>query len=116
MSKSPSEWKRTGEVRIVPWWFGIMRAEFEERRSFAGYSGTFDDGTFQLRWVGTGRLPAIYDNSGPFGYWSTLSTPRDMHYGMRAVWRQLIQHFNKIPETAASTDFVPPTNRKQEDI
>lgn len=91
----PTPWTPTGEARIVPWYFGLMRAEFCERRSFIDSDGVFGD-TFQLRWVRAGRLPAEYDGPSAYGFWSTMATPRDTGYGMRAVWRQFISYFPKV--------------------
>ena len=85
-----SKWYRTGDIRIAPWWFGIMRAEFLERRDITT-EGAGD--TYQLRWVGAGRLPAEYDGSSAFGFWSTMATPGDdEHYGDRRFWRWFIQY------------------------
>jgi hypothetical protein len=90
----PTEWYRTGEARIVPSWFGFMRAEVMERRDFPGYSGTMEDGSFQVRWVSAGRLPVEFDNAGPFGFWSTMATPPDdPSYGDRSLWRNFISCF-----------------------
>jgi hypothetical protein len=88
-------WYRTGDCRIVPWWFGIMRAEFMERRDFPGHFGTMEDGTFQTRWVSAGRFPAEMDVTSPFGFWSTMSTPvgDTKQYGDRALWRGFITYF-----------------------
>jgi hypothetical protein len=97
-SRKTSEWRQTGECRIVPWYFGLMRAEFCERRDFA-WPETGEVMEFQIRWVSAGRLPDEYDNSGAYGFWSTLSTPRDSRYGSRAIWRQLISYWGKIPES-----------------
>lgn len=87
-------WHRTGACRVVPWYFGLMRAEFEERRDTVdscGIAGT----TFQIRWVRAGRLPEQYDNSGPFGFLSTVATPPgDVEvFGDRALWRYFIAYF-----------------------
>lgn len=92
----PAKWHRTGEARIVPSWFGFMRAEVMERRDFPDPYGGDDagNGTFQIRWVSAGRLPLEYDNSGPFGFWSTLATPPDdPTYGDRSLWRNFISCF-----------------------
>lgn len=94
MSK-PTPWKRTGDCRIAPWWFGLMRAEFMERRDFPGYSGTMEDGSFQTRWVSAGHFPWQMDVTSPFGFWSTMSTPTGdtQRYGVRALWRGFITYF-----------------------
>ena len=89
----PTPWKRTGDCRISPWWFGIMRAEFMERRDFS-----YDDGdvsSFQTRWVGAGRFPWEMDITSPFGFWSTMSTPvgDTKKYGDRALWCGFITYF-----------------------
>lgn len=91
----PTPWYRTGDCRIVPWWFGIMRAEFMERRDFPGYGGTMEGGTFQTRWVGAGRFPIEMDVTSPFGFWSTMSTPvgDTKRFGDRALWRGFITYF-----------------------
>ena len=98
MSGKPTSWYRTGDCRIAPWWFGIMRAEFMERRDFPDPYGGDDagNGTFQTRWVGAGRLPYTFDNNySPFGFWSTMSTPvgDTKTYGDRALWRGFITYF-----------------------
>ena len=89
-----SAWTRTGECRIVPWYFGLMRAEFEERRDTKDIYGVFGD-TFQIRWVRAGRLPTKFDNPGPFGFLSTVATtPGDTRtFGDRALWRGFITYF-----------------------
>jgi hypothetical protein len=93
----PTPWKRTGDCRIAPWWFGIMRAEFMERRDFPGPAGSDDagGGTFQTRWIGAGRFPAELDVTSPFGFWSTMATPvgDTKRYGARALWRGFITYF-----------------------
>lgn len=90
----PTEWYRTGETRIVPWYFGLLRAEFIERRDFKDQDGEVT--SYQLRTVGTGPLPDEYGSYySPFGFWSTMSTPDDARYGQRAIWRNLIKYFNK---------------------
>jgi hypothetical protein len=91
----PTAWKRTGDCRIAPWWFGIMRAEFMERRDFPGYNNDWENGTFQTRWVGAGRFPIDMDQTSPFGFWSTMSTPvgDTQTYGDRALWRGFITYF-----------------------
>lgn len=91
-------WYRTGEVRIVPWYFGLMRAEFLERRDFSDPE-TGEVMEYQMRPVSTGPLPAEYDGPSAYGFWSTLATPRDKRFGDRAIWRQLISYWNKLPDT-----------------
>jgi hypothetical protein len=92
MSK-PTEWGRTGDCRIVPWWFGLMRAEFMERRDFADEAGEVM--SFQTRWVSAGRFPWEMDITSPFGFWSTMSTPvgDTKKFGDRALWRGFITYF-----------------------
>lgn len=93
---APGPWYRTGEVRIVPWYFGLMRAEFVERRDFTDGDGEDAEVvSYQLRTVGTGKLPQEFDGGGAFGFWSTMATPPDARYGQRAIWRNLIKFFNK---------------------
>lgn len=95
MSK-PSKWYRTGDCRIVPSWFGFMRAEFMERKDFPGYSGTMEDGGYQVRWVRAGPFPFEFDDPySPIGFWSTMSTPigDTKTYGDRALWRGFITYF-----------------------
>jgi len=89
-----SAWSQTGYCRIVPWYFGLMRAEFEERRDTTDPDGVFGD-TFQIRWVRSGRLPYEFDNSGPFGFLSTIATPAGdtKTYGARALWKGFITYF-----------------------
>ncbi len=94
---TPTAWYRTGETRIVPWYFGLMRAEFIERRDFKDEDGEVV--SYQLRNVGTGRLPDEYGTwHSPFGFWSTMATPDDARYGARAIWRKLIRYFDKPKE------------------
>lgn len=90
-----TEWYRTGDCRVAPWWFGVMRAEFMERRDAPGYSGTMEDGTYQIRWVGAGRLPPQYDGPTASGFWSTMATPigDTKTYGNRALWRGFVTYF-----------------------
>lgn len=94
--KSKSGWYLTGEARIVPSWFGFMRAELFERRDFRDAR----DGeiyAYQIRARSAGRLPAEFDGSTAFGFWSTLSTPHKAEFGMRAIFRKFIQMF-RAPE------------------
>lgn len=90
---NPTPWKRTGDCRIAPWWFGIMRAEFMERRDF--YDEYGEVSSFQTRWVGAGRFPAEMDVTSPYGFWSTMATPigDTKNYGDRALWRGFITFF-----------------------
>lgn len=87
MSVTSWQWKRTGACRIVPWYFGLMRAEFEERRE--------TEDMFQIRWVSAGRFPAEFDNAGPFGFLSTVATPAGdtPTYGARALWRYFVRYY-----------------------
>lgn len=89
-----TNWYRTGDCRIVPWYFGIMRAEFMERRDFR-WEGDDEVVSFQTRWVGAGRFPREFDVTSPFGFWSTLATPtgNTKTYGDRALWRGFITYF-----------------------
>lgn len=94
MSRRKTEWYRTGEARIVPSWFGFLRAEFFERRDFIDPdSGEIME--YQLRTRSAGRLPAEYDGPGAFGFWSTLATPNDAKYGYRAIYNKFVKMFNK---------------------
>ena len=98
MSRKPTPWKRTGDCRIVPSYFGFMRAEFMERRDFPSpydVDGSDSCGTFQTRWVSAGRFPWEMDITSPFGFWSTMSTPvgDTRKYGDRALWRGFITYF-----------------------
>jgi hypothetical protein len=90
---TPTEWYRTGETRIVPWYFGLLRAEFIERRDFKDPDGEVT--SYQLRYVGTGHIPDEYGSwkTSPFGFWSTMATPDDARYGERAIWKNLIKFF-----------------------
>jgi len=55
--------------------------------------GIFGD-TFQIRWARAGRLPYEFDNAGPFGFLSTVSTPIGVKtYGDRSLWRVFITYF-----------------------
>lgn len=89
----PTKWARTGDCRIAPWMFGLMRAEFMERRDFTDQYG--DPSSFQTRWVSAGRFPWQMDVTSPYGFWSTMSTPvgDTEHYGDRALWRGFITYF-----------------------
>lgn len=89
-----TEWYRTGEARIVPSWFGFMRAEFMERRDFKD-TETGEVMEYQLRAGRAGPLPAKFDGPDAFGFWSTLATPDEQQYGDRAIWRKFCTFFNK---------------------
>jgi hypothetical protein len=93
-----SKWKKTGDCRIVPWYFGIMRAEFMERRDFSDGYGEVT--SFQTRWVSAGKFPWQMDITSPYGFWSTMSTPvgETETYGMRALWRGFITFFKSNNE------------------
>lgn len=81
----PSKWYLTGDARVAPWWFGLMRAEVMERRDFF-----FEDGeekSYETRWVGAGRLPAEF---GDYNLWSTLASPVAEHPGSPGFWRRFI--------------------------
>lgn len=93
--RTKTEWYRTGETRIVPWWFGLMRAEFMERRDFKDETGEVME--YQLRSVGAGRLPQNFDGPDAFGFWSTMATPPDRKFGDRALWRRFISYWDKLP-------------------
>jgi hypothetical protein len=97
MSRTATKWYRTGECRIVPWWFGLMRAEFFERRDFKDETGEVME--YQLRTVRAGRLPARFDGPSAFGFWSTLAS-KTANYGDRAIWRQFISYFTKLPDVS----------------
>ena len=91
---TPSEWYKTGEVRIVPWYFGLMRAEFMERRDFSvGQKGTedYEVVSYQLRAVGTGRLPQHYE--AMTGFWSMMSSTSYTRHGDASIWRNLVRFF-----------------------
>ncbi len=79
----------------MPWYFGLMRAEFLERRDFKDESGEVME--YQLRWPGAGRFPEKYDGGGAFGFWSTLATTPDRKYGDRALWRRFVTYWDKLP-------------------
>lgn len=89
---NPTEWYKTGDARIVPWHFGLMRAEFMERRDF---SSCGEITSFQTRWVSSGKFPWEMDITSPYGFWSTMSTPigDTKKFGMRAMWRGFITYF-----------------------
>ena len=91
-----SSWHRTGACRIVPWRFGLMRAEFEERRNITDPYGVTGD-MYQLRWVRAGKLPHKFDNIGPFGFLSTIATLAGdtATYGDRALWRNFISYWSE---------------------
>lgn len=96
--RTVTAWYRTGECRIVPWWFGLMRAEFLERRDFKERESG-DVMEYQIRWVGSGRFPSEFDGGSAFGFWSTLATPPDdMRYGQRSLWRRFVTYFGKPKE------------------
>ena len=97
-TRTKTDWYRTGDVRIVPWWFGLMRAEFMERRDFK-CSQTGDPMEYQIRWVSAGRLPMEFDGAGAFGFWSTLATPYDdKRYGDRRIWHWFIRYWDSNRE------------------
>ncbi len=73
-----------------------MRAEFEWRRDLIDQ---YDETSmYQIRWCAAGRLPLEYDNNGPFGFLSTMSTPQGdtKQYGDRALWRGFISYFRSL--------------------
>ncbi len=109
MSRTRGPWYRTGECRIVPWWFGVMRAEFLERRDFKDESGEVME--YQMRAVGTGRLPDKFDGPSAFGFWSTLATPEDRQYGDRALWRRFIRYWSEIPPEKAADKLPSETDK-----
>lgn len=91
-------WYRIGDMRIVPWCFGLMRAEFLEQRDYSekepNENGKHEVMEHGLRWVSAGRLPPQYDGPGAFGFWSTMATPvDDPKYGDRRFWRRFIQYW-----------------------
>jgi hypothetical protein len=90
-----TKWYRTGESRIVPWYFGLLRAEFGWRRDFKEpESGEVME--YQLIFRAAGRFPREFDGTGAFGFWSTLATPTDdPKFGERRFWRQFIWWFPK---------------------
>lgn len=94
MSRTVTPWYRTGECRIVPWYFGLMRAEFFERRDYKDETGEVME--YELRTVGAGRLPPKFDGPSAFGFWSTLASGSSL-YGERALWRQFITFFGNLP-------------------
>lgn len=96
VARIKTKWRRTGESRIVPSWFGFMRAEFMERRDFKD-PATGEVMEYQVRFRSTGSLPWKFDGPGPFGFWSTLSTPTDRRYGDRALWRRFISYWKELP-------------------
>lgn len=106
--RTKTEWYRTGECRIVPWYFGLMRAEFMERRDYKDETGEVME--YELRPVAAGRLPPQYDGPSAFGFWSTLATPRDRKFGDRALWRQFISYFKELPPASDGLD-QPRTQR-----
>jgi hypothetical protein len=86
MSKYPSsKWYRTGNMRIVPWYFGLMRAEEEFTRDcydpFGETNGT------QSCWKGVGKLPN--DRDGPNLY-STMAATKENNPWLYK-WNILIQ-------------------------
>lgn len=109
MSRTATAWYRTGECRVVPWYFGLMRAEFLERRDYKDETGEVME--YELRPVGAGRLPRKYDGPGAFGFWSTLASNSSM-YGERAIWRQFISFFAKLPPTEPPEPRPLPTSNQ----
>lgn len=90
MSK-PTSWKDTGDYRIAPWLFGIMRAEKMQQRSMSADP----ESCFQVRWVSAGALPPEYDGPSAFGFWSTMATPENSFkvFGARTIWKRFITYF-----------------------
>lgn len=86
-------WIKTGASRIVPWYFGLMRAEFEWRRDITDPDGMSGD-MIEIKWSSAGRLPAEYDNPGPFGFLSVVAAPPgDSRYGEYGAWRRFISYW-----------------------
>lgn len=94
LNRIKGRWYMTGEARIVPSWFGFMRAEVFWRRDFID-PDTGEVVEYQLKTKSAGPLPPEYDGADAFGFWSTLSTPPDARHGMRAIFRRFIQVFDK---------------------
>ena len=86
-----ANWYQTGEARIVPWYFGLMRAELRWQRDYSDADGEVMP--YSVQWRPAGRLPFKYDNIGPFGFWSTMSA-QPMH-GERFIWKRFISYWNK---------------------
>lgn len=93
MARIKTDWYLTGESRIVPSWFGFLRAEVFWRRDFKDPE-TGEVMEYQLKARSAGALPPQYDGTGAFGFWSTMATPSDAKYGMRAIYRKFIQAFS----------------------
>lgn len=93
--RTKNKWYRTGACRIVPWYFGLMRAEFLERRDFKDETGEVM--AYQIRWVSAGRFPDKYDGPDAFGFWSTLASKEDRKYGERTLWRRFINYWPELP-------------------
>lgn len=91
--RTKTAWYRTGECRIVPWCFGLMRAEFLERRDFKDETGEVME--YQLRAVTAGRLPDKFDGPSAFGFWSTMAA--EPGTGNRSLWRNFISYFASVP-------------------
>lgn len=80
----PSKWYRTGEARIAPWFFGIMRAEVQMRRDHYSPDGLTIG--FNVKWVGAGRLPRNLANQSYYAMQAArVETNIHMYF-----WRTLV--------------------------
>lgn len=98
----PSHWYKTGETRIAPWYFGIMRAEVQMRRDHYDLDGL--NSGFNTKWVGAGRLP---DNLANESYYSMLATTEDIN-PFTFFWRCLV---TALPKLKGDPVPEPPANR-----
>jgi hypothetical protein len=85
-----SKWYRTNDRRIVPWFFGLMRAEFIWRRDWIDNDGEVM--SYQLRPRSAGRLPDDMDGPGAFGFWSLLAAKWPANKA-QALWRPFVFFF-----------------------
>lgn len=79
MSDGARPWEPTGEYRVAPWHFGLMRAEQQERRERrdslprpGDVEGEDNGGWFQLRWVAF-KPPAYEVERMNYGFYSLMA-------------------------------------------
>jgi hypothetical protein len=89
MSKNfpDSAWYRTGELRIVPSWFGFMRAEEQWRKDC--YSPDGLNSMFTTKWKSVGQIPQEINNN----IYSYLSGAYKGESQFRRKWRSFIFFF-----------------------
>lgn len=85
-----SPWYRTGDVRVVPWYFGLMQAqELWRKDSYNQYHGITTG--FITKWKSVGKLPREVDDNF---YAAIEAYPTEDPYHRK--WRMLISFFKDM--------------------